>query len=272
MIGDYSEICVPKEIKHMKTTWLTWAHQLNEKQFIKYECAINDISGPKVNIVKLDENNGSIVIKFQYMNKMIILYPYISCVLSDTFEQITDFFGKDDMEIGNCLINLRLKVKQIEDFDFKLLDCALHFRDEINEKIEKIPGEIDKNSYCQKMEIEHADLIRLMSDKEFKFGSSSSKMWLSLFSRNELNTIVINHDHFFSIMFNSFCYIKIGYKNMKFKNFLRELWFQFHRTKFSSHIQVPFYYLLHMESFKGKLYFDGIGWNFYLKSLRDMET
>lgn len=331
LISDYSEICVPEEVKHMKTTWLMWAHQLNEEKSIKHKCIVNVVPKdetkllsniiPKwislqglpnfgiigyfdndrqqrfhisTKITQLNEKDGSIVIDFEGYSQLIILHPHIKEISSYTFQRTTCFSAK--MEIDNCLFDFSLYVEQIEDLNFKMVSSLAIYKDNINipfpnfkqlkelknalkklssiyskQEIKNILQEAKKRLFCKKIELEHIDLIRFMSNKEFKFGSSTSKDWLEMFNSNELNTVVLNSSQYFSTLLTSETYFEIGFKNknIRLEQFLDQLWFQFHRTKVNCNIPVPLYYNLNKKSFKGQLYFDGTGWNFHLENNDD---
>lgn len=152
LIEEYAQVCVPQQVKHMKTTWTKWWYEICDKQLCAEEVVLdlvktsnkdnfpswlsprrdcgrigynfnanNKIVDQYINITSLNETDGSITTRITGLDKSIILIPHKYEELdSYNHYRTTSFDSKIQLE--SCSIQISVDVRQADDFDFKLTE------------------------------------------------------------------------------------------------------------------------------------------------------
>lgn len=154
-IEEYAQICVPQQIKHMKTTWTKWWRAICHKQEYVEEVELgiqkrtkedefpNWVSPRRdvgricrnfdpnywelsqyINIVGLNESDGSITTKISGLDQLIVLTPRTR-ENGYHYDASRLTIYATTIQLATCSIKIYIYVEQPEDFEFKLVNSSV---------------------------------------------------------------------------------------------------------------------------------------------------
>lgn len=319
LIEEYAQVVVPNEVKHMKTTWYKWRYGICENQSYKQEVMLvlakktNEDKFPEwlaprydigrigyfdqnnktidqyINIIGLDESNGSIITQITGLNKVIVIKPDKHQGLDFCYRRSTIF--KTELSLDSCTMSINIEVLQVDDFDFKLRESDVkeysksnHFvKDkrlrELRNTLQSLSdvysdaeiGDLVQAThnklYKIKVENQHRDLIRLFAKLRAKVDDDIHQ-WRKSFTDIELDLVVLNGTHLFHIIDipddcdKKSMYLEVS-GEISFGTLMDMLLFEIQKTKLDGY-DIPIHYQMSNKILGGKLYFDGIGWSFFI--------